>query len=416
MFATPNCRPGHIDLDAASTPSGSSTIQGNFIGLDVNGTPIDSTGKGIDVGAADGVTIGGAASTARNFIGGGAIGVNADAGADDLTIQNNFIGVQPDGSGEVAPSEAGAVIASENPDPLDVPDRPIITNNLFAGDSTAGQDGLRLSGSRGDITGNDFGRDGTTAAQPFGGDAIEITGSLYQVSGGNQIHNGRATGINIDGGDSNTINGNTIEENGAAAAGPGVRIQNDADINLLGGDPVGNPTDVNTFITNAGDAIEVLGDGSDLNTLLGNLTNGSDPATGSGAGDLMVDLNGDGPGNPMAIGPNDGNQPPTITSATPTSASGTTEPGAPVMLYSADPTGPAQPSQSSRISTPTSTAIGPLPTRPRFRWARGCSRTRARTRAHPSWRDRLWSAFLRAAAPRKPGPAPRPRPDSAPRR
>jgi CSLREA domain-containing protein len=334
LLAAPAIGTAHIHLEpTAGFPAGATSIQGNFIGLGLNGAAVPvNFGTGVNVGNADNATIGGATATARNYIGGGVTGISAAAGAADLTLQNNYIGVQPDRSGEVAPSEVGAAIGFAGASA----DRPQILGNRFAGNSTADQDGLRLTGTFGLVQGNELGRDAAPAAQPFGGDAIEVTGAEYEIFT-NQVHNGRTSGVNLTGtgANNNVLNANTIQTNGAAAAGPGVRIQGGAADNTLGADPFTTPANINRFVGNAGDAIEVLNDGSDDNLLYGNLTT----TNNAGGAGQFIDLNGDGPGNPTN-GPNAGVSGPTITFAGLDDAAGTAEPNALIVLYTAQGTHP----------------------------------------------------------------------------
>jgi hypothetical protein len=334
-----------INLDSWSNPpagcgavlscTAPTTIRGNFIGEDIDGTPpgfISNNGvpaSQIRVGDATDVTIGGATAADGNFIGGGTIGVNvgdpAAGQADRFVLGHNQIGVQPDGSGAIAPRDAGAVIAFTT---LNLPDQPTISDNSFAGDNTAGQDGLRLPGFEGVVTGNSFGVDGLGAAQPFGANAIDVTGAGYAIDS-NTIQHGSSTGVDIDGGVANGLKGNTISNNGTGGTGAGVRIESGAGFNQLGPDPVsGNPADLNRIYANSGDAIELLGDGTDSNTIYANASQGM----ALGGSDGFIDLNGDGAGNPIN-GPNEGILAPVISTATLTQANGTSMPFARVLLF-----------------------------------------------------------------------------------
>jgi CSLREA domain-containing protein len=334
-----------IELQGSgTTPSpGPIVIKGNFVGLNSDGTAAMSAGWGIHVGDAKQVTIGGSNTSDRNYIGGSDVEISAEdnpffppaAGTpDNLIIRNNFIGVQPDGSGEAAPLTAG--VAIDQIFPTDAV-RPQVLGNRFGGDSTAGQDGLAMAGNRGLVQGNTFGRDTVPADLPFGGDAIQVTGNNYVIQQ-NTITNGKSSGVNLSGSaaQSNQLNGNTIQGNGfGASAGPGVRIQNGASNNMIGSNPLTTPANINSFVGNSGDAIELLNDGTDNNLLIGNLTSSNN----SGGGGLFVDLNGDGAGNPGS-GPNEGVSAPVISVANTDHASGTAQPSSLVVLYTAQGTHP----------------------------------------------------------------------------
>jgi hypothetical protein len=323
-----------INLNSASPAApGPTTIKGNFLGIDADGDPAFPANNNmteIHVGDADNVTIGGPAVADRNFIGGGNVGISAGDDPDfvqtgnqpdDLVVQNNFIGVPPDGSGEAALENVGVVLYGNSAAGV----RPQILDNNFAGDMTADQDGIRLEGTFGNVQGNTLGADTVPNSQPFGGDAIELSGTEYELAD-NAVTNGQTSGVNITGSD-NSVSGNTIEDNGVGGVGPGLRIQGGASNNLVGPSPL-VPAGLNVFGGNEGDAIELLGDGTDFNSLLGNVTDG---VTAGGLG-LFIDLGGDSAGN-SASGPNEGIGAPTIVDAAPTLASGTALPGATVTLY-----------------------------------------------------------------------------------
>jgi CSLREA domain-containing protein len=334
-----------IELQASgSVPSpGPITIKGNFVGLNADGTPTNPTGWGIHVGDAQQVTIGGSSASDRNYVGGSDVEISVEdnpffppaAGTpDNLTVRNNFIGIQPDGSGEAAALTAGLAI-----DQIFASNavRPQVLDNRFGGDSTTDQDGLRLAGDRGLIQGNTFGKDTVPADVPFGSDAIQITGSNYAVQQ-NTISNGKSSGVNLSGSgaQSNQVNGNTISGNGfGSTAGPGLRIQGGASSNVIASTPLTTPANINTFVGNSGDAIELLDDGTDNNLLIGNLTS----TNNAGGGGLFADLNGDGAGNPSS-GPNEGVAAPTISLAKADHAVGTAQPNSLVVLYTAQGTHP----------------------------------------------------------------------------
>jgi CSLREA domain-containing protein len=343
---TPQIWDSEINLDSWSNPPAGNktppipgnfptTVQGNFVGQDIDGTVVQSQSQNgvpasqITVGDATDVTIGGPTAADGNFIGGGTIGVNvgdpAAGGADRFVLEHNRIGVQPDGTGAIAPRDAGAVIAYAT---TNLPDQPTVSGNSFAGDGTAGQDGLRLPGFEGVVTGNSFGVDAVSAPQPFGANAINVTGVGYAIDS-NTIQNGASTGVDINGGAANGLKGNSISNNGTGGTGAGVRIENGALYNQLGPDPVsGNPLDLNRIYANSGDAIELLDNGTDSNAIYANAGQG----TALGGSAMFIDLNGDGPGNPLN-GPNEGIVAPAISNATLTQATGTAMPFAQVLLF-----------------------------------------------------------------------------------
>jgi hypothetical protein len=107
--------------------------------------------------------------------------------------------------------------------------------------------------------------------------------------------------------------------------GVGIQISNSADSSQIGGTTGASE---NVISNNATDAIEILGDGTDMNRVFRNF--------GSNNG-LFLDLafdnaTGQGPGNP-GNGPNEGIQVPTITAVNSQTISGTAGPSAVVRIY-----------------------------------------------------------------------------------
>lgn len=103
---------------------GSSTIQGNYIGLSADGTTdLGNSQQGIYL-QSDNNTIGGPNTSARNVISGNTQnGIGVNAGSDSNTIQNNYIGLSSDGLDSVpncsASNNPNVGISSDNNNILD---------------------------------------------------------------------------------------------------------------------------------------------------------------------------------------------------------------------------------------------------------------------------------------------------------
>jgi CSLREA domain-containing protein len=296
-------------------PAGATTIQGNYIGLNALGTAAAGNATGIRVGDADQVTIGALDNLfARNHINGGASGISATGGADDLAIGSNTIGLDaPSGAGALSPpSSAGIDIESPADDPASVSANTIAMNAGVA---------ISVAGNAAEIVANRIGR-GTSNAELTGGDVGLRIGTGMAVTN-NTVANTTAVGpaaVLIAGGADNVLTANAVLNSGSI----GIRITAPSMGNVIGGD---SGPDSNTITGSAGDAIEISGDGSDGNLLLRNL----------GVNDgLFIDLGADGLGNSGATGPNGGIQAPAITSAVSgvsATVQGTSAPGATVRLF-----------------------------------------------------------------------------------
>jgi Right handed beta helix region len=92
--------------------SGPTTIHGNYIGLDGTGTVVLENGEsGVDAGAADGVTIGGAEPGEANLFAGGVTGVSSQGGGS-LKVIGNAFGVDGEGATVTPPSNVGIYTSS----------------------------------------------------------------------------------------------------------------------------------------------------------------------------------------------------------------------------------------------------------------------------------------------------------------
>lgn len=339
QLATPECdgpcnviansRDG-IDLDTEGgfegSPASSTTIRGNFIGLDATGqTAAPNANLGIRALAStvmfnNPVTVGGPAPGDRNVIAGNTIGGLLAKG--NATVQNNYFGSNSEG--DVAIPNLGSQVGDAtvgNPD-VTVPDS-TVQDNRFAGNGVDG--GRLIVANATEVIGNTFGigTGGEVLATSSAFSPITITnpGNFVQVGGSdpgdpNTIGNitGGQPAIKIFGGDSNTLHGNLIgvTAGGAAVpnAGAGIQITNAAGNTAINNQIGGDAQNEENVISNSGtDAIEIVNDATisggsnDGNTVLRN--RGAN--NGSTAMDLFIDLRtdagGNGIGNP-AGGPN----------------------------------------------------------------------------------------------------------------
>jgi hypothetical protein len=326
--------------NAAWIPADSTTISGNYIGLAVDGTDGDLAGgssglDGIEFSssseAASNTTVGGTSAADRNYIGGNPVGVDTGQVADqNTTIQNNYLGVQPDGTGAVSNEidtldVSGAVGGSVK-----------VLDNRIGGNGAAGLEGIFAYGRGAVIKGNILGVDTSGTVLPFSGPAIDTQASTNnsQIGGagageGNTIAGGGVAGIRINNGNFNTIQGNFIGTDSSGTAsyantGPGILVTGPVDSAVdttIGGTTASGE---NLISNNIGDAIRVTRvDGVEIQR-----------NRGSGNGEEFIDLElPSGPGNDLITGAAEGLQAPQITSFSATSASGTSDPNATIRVF-----------------------------------------------------------------------------------
>jgi subtilisin-like proprotein convertase family protein len=199
-------------------------VQGNLIGTDVNGTADVGNGSfGVIItGAANGNTIGGTTAAARNIISGNGTGVAIEGGLVDAgnnTVQGNYIGTDITGTLALANSSGGMSINFSPGNTVggaSAAARNIISGNggegvLIEGDATSGNNLVQ---------GNFIGLNVSSAALGNQGTGVIIDAFLTTIGGtapgtANQIGNNTGDGVSVIDGSQNTIQGNSIFNNGA---------------------------------------------------------------------------------------------------------------------------------------------------------------------------------------------------------
>ncbi|HET7508769.1 MAG TPA: NosD domain-containing protein [Solirubrobacterales bacterium] len=294
--------------------TGPTEIEGNYIGLDANGEAFtEAATSGVRVGSADGVTIGGPEPGQANQIHGGTNGVFAGSGGEpalDLTVEGNRIGRSLDGSASLDPPSKGISASSEGI--TEVADTAQFVNNSIA----AGQVGIESHSTGAEIAGNSI--TGAEVGVHIWGDT-EASG-IGNLIEGNEIVDPVEEGILIEN-DFNEIFGNKISGAGAS----GILIQPflslGADENLVGGDVPGTE---NRIFGSGDDAIEIRDFEGTFTEVARNL--------GAENGGRFIRLEAINPGT-EPVGPNGGIEPPSVTAAGKTEASGSAEPFALVRVF-----------------------------------------------------------------------------------
>jgi len=281
--------------------SGPTTIHGNFIGLNAagNGT-IANAGVGIWAGGAEDVTVGGFEAGDANYVAGGSEGIVSESGGENFNALGNQVGFGSDGSEQTAPSEKGIFALA-----LNVAEDPEIEGNAVR---MAGGVGIETRFLTGRIIDNEV---------EGGGVGIRtVVGSGAGLIASNTVTAPTEVGILVESPD-NDVRGNSVFSSGGA----GIKVRNPPGVamtgNTIGGSSAGEE---NVLDSNAGPAIEILEEALEPGSATEIIRN-----RGS--------LNG-GPFITLLNGANGGIAPPTATTATSTSASGTAKPNATVRVFS----------------------------------------------------------------------------------
>ena len=253
-------------------------IQGNTIGLNVNGTAaVSNSADGVTLNGVAGNTVGGTGAGARNIISGnGGAGVDIlTAGAANNTIQGNYIGTDLAGKLPI-PNQANGVIING------VPGNTIGGTNPGAGNLISGnqQNGILIvyAGASGNLVqGNFVGVDATGSnGLPNSYDGLTIDGAADNLvggaNGGNVISGNSGNGVLLvdSGGGANSVQGNLIGTDSSgkkavANAQAGIFIQ-------VPGNVIGGPTAAlrNVISGNSQNGIFIYGASTSNNWIEGN--------------------------------------------------------------------------------------------------------------------------------------------------
>lgn len=265
-------------------------IQGNFIGVNVNGTAqLSNTIDGIHIYGVRANVIGGTAPGARNIISGnGARGIVIETnGASANVIQGNFIGTDVTGASAVPNLTNGVMIVSA-PGNL-VGGTTAAARNIISGNTRIGVAVLYAGSSNTWVCGNYIGLDASGAKSlPNTWTGVQIEGAGSVIGGsvpgaGNIISGNLFDGIYLSdtGGNSTTIQGNYIgtDASGKMAFGNGRNgIFAQSSGNTIGG---ALAVMANVISGNTNNGIYVSGASASNNVVIGNFI-GTD-ATGTAA-------------------------------------------------------------------------------------------------------------------------------------
>jgi|GEM_PF-715997 len=258
---------GNGDNGVRIDNSTANTILGNYIGLNAAGT------AGI-ANANDGILLqNGAANTTitSNIVSSNGFDGIEISSSDSTTIQGNYIGLNAAGTSGLGNAISGITI--NNSTGSMVGGSGGGQRNVIAGNSNAGID--LESSSAITIKGNYVGTNaaGTAIiANAYGVYNFQSTGSTIggTTVGERNVISGNGVGIDLDSSTGNSILGNYIGLNAAGTSalgntGDGIYLENGSDSNTIGGTAAGAG---NVISGNATEGIDI--DGGDLNSILGN--------------------------------------------------------------------------------------------------------------------------------------------------
>ena len=204
--------------------SSGNTIQGNYVGLNVNGsTAVPNTGIGLQIGdGSSGTLVGGLVAGAGNVVSGNGVAPIFGSGVDLFrsngnTVQGNLIGTNAAGTSAVPNKDMGVNINTANNNL--VGGTTAAARNLISGNGSVGLD-IVNAGTGNVVSGNFIGVDiAGTLPLPNAGYGVDIgSGSGNTIGGiaagaGNVIAFNSSAGIGVGSGTGNAIRGNAIRSN-----------------------------------------------------------------------------------------------------------------------------------------------------------------------------------------------------------
>ena len=197
------------------------SVQGNHIGLDTSGADAGNLGAGIRISGGSAIGIGD--TTAGNVISGNdGWGIEDVGGTSNLTIAGNTVGLNPAGTIAVPNSDGGVLI---NSDGVVIGGATVTSRNYISGNGSLfppGQNVLVESLADGTLIQNNvigLASDGDTAVVNAG-DGIRVLGNNTNILSNVVSGNGNGRGINIAGltGAGTIIRGNIVGLNAAGTA------------------------------------------------------------------------------------------------------------------------------------------------------------------------------------------------------
>jgi hypothetical protein len=272
------------------------TVQGNIIGLNAAGTGGMANGRdGIEISNGSGNTVGGTAAGARNVVSGNVrYGIAIQSGSSGNAVQGNYVGTATDGSSALGNGSSGLHI--QDSDNNTIGGTAAGARNIISGNSLHG---IAIGGtSTGNVVqGNYVGLNAAgTGSLGNGWNGMYVTASGNTVGGavagaGNAVAGNILSGVRIDGGSSNTVQGNIIGLNAAGTGGmangrDGIEISNGSS------NTIGSTADDGRNVMSGNVRYGIsMHSGSSGNTVLGNyvgVASDGSSALGNGSNGVVV--------------------------------------------------------------------------------------------------------------------------------
>jgi parallel beta-helix repeat protein len=218
-----------IEIDSSSsTETGQVVVQGNYIGVAVDGlTPLGFPNAGIDIkGLANGNVIGGGAAGAGNVIAGSGTKIRLDT--NNNLIQGNLIGTDSTGTVDISGFGSGIELMAN------------ATNNTIGGTSSGGRnvisgvnDGIRTAAgvttANGNLIQNNLIGTAIDGVSPLPNslNGVVLESSNNIIINNTIAHNAQKGVVILTGGNGNRISANSIHSNGTTAAHVGIDLGDD---------------------------------------------------------------------------------------------------------------------------------------------------------------------------------------------
>lgn len=330
-----NVADGILIIESGGLPSDGNVVQGNYIGLEANGSlDLGNGDHGILIGGAPGNIVGSTTSGGRNVISGNGSGITGghgieitSSGGPGNTVLGNYIGTDAAGSSAVGNGGNGLLISAANSciggSIVSAVCTPVSGGrNVISGNLSMGVELLDTGATANVVVANYIGTNAAGAAEL--GNAVHgvfINGAPSNTIGGTTVlarnvisgNDGAGVLINTGNATGNVIRGNYIGTDFAGSGdlgnlSDGVRITGSASANTVGGEVAGA---ANTIAFNDTNGVAVNNDLTDNNSILSNIIHSNSS--------LGIELGLDG------VSPNDDDDPdsgannlqnyPTLTSA-----------------------------------------------------------------------------------------------------
>jgi hypothetical protein len=252
-------------------PGGGNVVEGNFIGVSASGTDVPGNGlDGIRIDGSSDNRIGGTTDAARNVIAGNrenGVGIFGDPGLPAVgnRVQGNYIGTDAAGVGRFANLLDGVRI--EGVSTNTVGGTTPAERNVISGNGKSGISIVGVGATNNRVLGNYIGTSASGAVALgntlsgvfFGGSASNNTVGGPQISEDNRIAFNGEAGVLVQSGDRNLIRANSIFSNtglGIDIGDPGVTPNDAADADA-GANALQNFPGLNTVVL--GVTVDVLG-------------------------------------------------------------------------------------------------------------------------------------------------------------